>query len=166
MTRTRILALAIALATPLAWAQDATPPAGEAAQASKALPGDAAPADPAPAAMTMPQVRAALEAQGYTGVNDIEFEDGMWKADARSADGQRVDLRMDAAGRHVWPDDGVSNLSEADVRARLSAAGYTAVGDVEFDDGMWEARAEDAQGRRMKLVIDPAEGRVVGESRD
>ena len=31
-------------------------------------------------ALTAPQVRAQLEAQGYTKVKDLEFEDGMWKA--------------------------------------------------------------------------------------
>ena len=46
-------------------------------------------------ALAAAQVRATLEAQGYTRVNDIEFDDGMWEADARSADGKRVDLRLD-----------------------------------------------------------------------
>lgn len=117
-------------------------------------------------AMTAPQVRAELEAQGYTRVNDVEFEDGVWKADARSADGQRVELRIDPATGKVYPEDAVAQLSEADVRAKLSAAGYTKVDDVEFDDGMWTAEAEDAEGRKLDLVLDPDTGRVVGSERD
>ena len=50
----------------------------------------------AQAGMTEAQVRASLESQGYTKVNDVKFEDGVWKADARSANGNRVDLRIDA----------------------------------------------------------------------
>lgn len=120
----------------------------------------------ADAPLTAPEVRAALEAKGYTHINDVEFDDGMWEADARSADGQRVDLRVDPATGEVYPEDRVSRLGEADVRARLAAAGYGNVHDVEFDDGVWTAEAEDAQGRDVKLTLDPDSGDVVGEERD
>ena len=138
----------LALATSLAFA------------AGTALAQDAA------SAMTAPQVRASLEAQGYTKVNDVEFEDGVWKADARSADGQRVELRIDPATGKVYPEDAVAQLGEADVRARLSAAGYLKIEDVEFEDGMWTAEAEDANGRELKLTLDPDTGDVVGKARD
>lgn len=117
-------------------------------------------------AMTAAQVRAALEAKGYTKVNDVEFEDGVWQADARSADGQRVDLRIDPATGEVYPEDRVAQLGEADVRAKLAAAGYSDIHDVEFDNGMWTAEADDANGREMKLTLDPDTGRVVGKDRD
>ncbi len=134
--------------------------------ASFALAGAAMAQDSAADAMTAPQVRAALEAQGYTKVNDIEFDDGMWKADARSADGQRVELRIDPATGKVFPEDAVAQLGEADVRAKLTAAGYSNIHDVEFDDGLWTADAEDANGRDLKLSLDPDTGRVVGTERD
>ena len=37
---------------------------------------------------------------------------------------------------------------------------------MKFDDGMWEAEADNAQGVRMDLKLDPQDGRVVSESRD
>lgn len=138
------LGLAFALCVPAAMAQDA------------------ATAD----AMTAPEVRAALEAQGYTRINDVEFDDGMWKADARSADGQRVELRIDPATGKVYPEDAVARLGEADVRAKLAAAGYSNVHDVEFDDGVWTAEAEDESGNDVELTLDPDTGRVVGRDRD
>ena len=128
--------------------------------------GAVAQQEPAGDAMTTAEVRASLESQGYTSVNDVEFEDGVWKADARSADGQRVDLRIDPATGKVYPEDAVAQLGEADVRARLSAAGYANVHDVEFDDGMWTADAEDADGRALELTMDPDTGKVVGKDRD
>lgn len=128
--------------------------------------GAAAAQDANADAMTAPQVRAALEAQGYTKVNDVEFEDGMWQADARSADGQRVELRIDPATGAVYPEDRVAQLGEADVRAKLAAAGYGNIHDVEFDDGVWTAEADDANGREVKLTLDPDTGRVVGKERD
>ena len=139
MKRAVMLGAALAMAANLAWAQDA---------------------------MTSTQVRAKLEAQGYTSVNDVKFEDGMWKADARSANGNRVDVRLDATTGEVYPDEQVANLSEADVRARLAAAGYTNVHDVDYEDGIWNAEAEDPTGKDVELKVDPKSGKVIGKEKD
>ncbi|WP_407353840.1 PepSY domain-containing protein [Luteimonas sp. R10] len=117
-------------------------------------------------AMTEAQVRATLEAQGYTSVNDIEFDNGMWEADARSADGNRVDLRLDPRTGEVYPEDQVSNLTEADVQAQLATAGYTNVHDVDFEDGIWTAEADDSTGREVEVRIDPRSGEVIGKEKD
>ena len=118
------------------------------------------------APLTEAQVRARLTEQGYTKVNDVKFEDGVWKADARSAEGEHVDLRLDAKTGQVYPDQQVANLSEADVRARLSAAGYTNVHDVDYEDGIWNAEADDPAGKDVELKIDPATGKVIGKEKD
>ena len=120
----------------------------------------------AQAGLTQAQVRAKLESQGYTKVNDLKFEDGVWKADARSADGNRVDVRIDAATGEVFPDEQVANLSEADVRAKLAAAGYTNVHDVDYEDGIWNAEADDPEGKDVELKIDPKTGKVIGKEKD
>ena len=120
----------------------------------------------AQAGLTEAQVRTKLEAQGYTKVNDVKFEDGVWKADARSADGNRVDLRIDAATGEVFPDELVANLTEADVRAKLAAAGYTNVHDVDYEDGVWNAEADDPAGKDVELKIDPRTGKVIGKEKD
>lgn len=117
-------------------------------------------------ALTAAQVRAKLEAQGYTKVNDMEFEDGVWKADARSADGNRVEVRIDPATGAVFPADQVATLSEADVRAQLAAAGYTNVHDVDYEDGIWNAEADDPAGKDVELKIDPDTGKVIGKEKD
>ena len=62
-------------------------------------------------ALTESQVRAQLTAQGYTNVNDVEFEDGVWKADARSADGNRMEVRINAESGEVYPSTQVAQLS-------------------------------------------------------
>lgn len=139
MTRAVMLGAVLAMAANLAWAQDA---------------------------MTSTQVRAKLEAQGYTSVNDVKFEDGVWKADARSANGNRVDVRLDGTTGEVYPDEQVANLSEADVRARLAAAGYTNVHDVDYEDGIWNAEADDPTGKDVELKIDPKSGKVIGKEED
>jgi len=116
--------------------------------------------------MTEAQVRARLEAQGYDKVNDVKFEDGVWKADARSANGNRVEVRVDPQDGTVRPDELVATLSEADVRARLAAAGYTNVHDVDYEDGIWNAEADDPAGKDVELKIDPDTGKVMGKEKD
>jgi len=123
---------------------------------------DATPKEP----LTQQQVRARLAEQGYTKIDDVKFEDGVWKADARSAEGHDVDVRLDAKTGQVYPDKQVANLGEADVRARLSAAGYTNVHDVDFDNGIWNAEADDPSGKDVKLKLDPATGKVIGKEKD
>ncbi|MGN6151884.1 MAG: PepSY domain-containing protein [Lysobacteraceae bacterium] len=117
-------------------------------------------------ALTGAQVKASLEAHGYTHVNDVKFRDGIWKADARSADGNRVDVRIDPKTGEIFPDEEVANLSEADVKARLSAAGYTGIHDVSFRNGIWNAKADNAAGVELELRLDPATGEVIGQDKD
>lgn len=113
-------------------------------------------------AMTEPQVQSQLTAQGYTKVHDLKFKNGMWYAEAKSANGDRVDLRIDARTGQVYPGEQVSQLSKQDVRASLETQGYTNVHDVEFEDGMWKAKADNPAGNRVKLKIDATSGKVIG----
>lgn len=113
-------------------------------------------------ALTEPQVQGQLTAQGYTRVHDLKFKDGMWYAEAKSANGKRVDLRIDAKTGQVYPDEQVSQLSRQDVHAALETQGYTHVHDVDFEDGMWTAKARNPAGNHVKLKIDPTSGKVIG----
>lgn len=112
-------------------------------------------------AMTEPQVNNQLTEQGYTKVHDLEFKDGMWHAKARSADGDHVNLRIDASTGTVYPDEQVSRLSKKDVRASLETQGYTHVHDIDFDDGIWNAKARNPAGAKVKLKIDANSGKVI-----
>jgi len=122
----------------------------------------ASPAAMAQQALTEPQVRAQLTAEGYTDIHDLKFKDGMWKAEADSANGKGIDVRIDASTGKIYPDAQVSTLSRHDVEAALETQGYTRVHDVDYDDGIWKAKAENAAGHKVKLRIDPHTGKVVG----
>ncbi len=119
-----------------------------------------------PRTLTEPQLRQLLEQQGFTRIDDLEFEDGMWETDATSADGNRVDVRIDAATGKVFAEDMVSALSAEDIKARLTAAGYSNVHDLDYDDGVWEADAERADGKNVNIRVDPANGRILGVEND
>ncbi|HEV2539732.1 MAG TPA: PepSY domain-containing protein [Frateuria sp.] len=111
--------------------------------------------------MTEARVRETLIHQGYTKIDDVKFDDGLWHAKARSADGSHVKLRIDPKTGQVYPDKEVSHLSEDDVRAALATQGYTHVHDVDFDDGLWKAKAHDKNDHRVKVTVDPSSGRVI-----
>ena len=120
------------------------------------------------------QVRERLVAAGYTQIEDLEFDDGVWEAEARNAAGQRVDLVIHPVTGVILletPDGSgsapVGVLTAAQIRAALEAAGYTQIRDLEYDnDGYWEADARNAQGQRVELRIDPRTGAVLREERD
>jgi len=113
-------------------------------------------------ALTEPQVRSELTEQGYTKVHDLKFKDGMWRAEAKSANGKHVDVRIDASTGKVYPARQVSTLSRHDVEAALETQGYTRVHDVDYDDGIWKAKAENPAGHKVKLRIDAGTGKVIG----
>jgi hypothetical protein len=116
--------------------------------------------------MTEPQVRALLTEKGYTRIDDLDFEDGAWETDATSADGNRVDVRVDPASGKVFAEALVSTLSEDDVKAKLSAEGYSQVHDVDFDDGVWKAEAERDNGKNVEIHLDPKDGRILHVEND
>ncbi|MEP7185045.1 MAG: PepSY domain-containing protein [Rhodanobacter sp.] len=55
--------------------------------------------DEAPSKLNKDEVTAHLVTAGYQDVDDVEFEDGLWTAEAKTAHGQDVKLLVD-------PDDG------------------------------------------------------------
>ncbi|HET7591858.1 MAG TPA: PepSY domain-containing protein [Rhodanobacteraceae bacterium] len=61
----------------------------------------------APSRLNEDEVKAKLTAQGYQNVHDVEFDDGLWSADATNPQGEDVDLLVD-------PDDGSVVASDHD----------------------------------------------------
>ncbi len=53
-----------------------------------------------------------------------------------------------------------ADLSAADVQAKLRAAGYTQVHQLEREDGLWEADVTRADGSVDEVIIDPANGEI------
>lgn len=50
-------------------------------------------------------IRAQLEAAGYTNIRDLDREGGIWEADATSPDGLDVDLRIAADDGSILEED-------------------------------------------------------------
>ncbi len=49
----------------------------------------------APSKLNQDEVKAKLTAQGYQNIDHVKFDKGLWKADAKNAQGKDVDLLVD-----------------------------------------------------------------------
>ena len=117
-------------------------------------------------AMTEVDVRALLASKGFTEINDVAFKEGTWTADAKSADGNHVELKIDAATRNIYSDDEVATIGKDQIIIKVQAAGYTNVHDVEMEDGVWKAEANDSKGNDVELKLDPNDGHIIGSKED
>ena len=81
-------------------------------------------------------------------------------------DGDRVDVRINPASGDVMAEKLVSDLSENDVKAKLTAAGYSKIHDVDFDDGVWKAEAERADGNDVEIHLAANTGEIIHVEND
>ena len=145
-TRNQLLAFALALAV-----------SGSAfAQAAPANTGSA---------LTEADVRALLANAGYTEVNDVEFKEGVWTADGKSADGNHIEVKVGNDGK-ILPDKAVATISKDEIIIKAQEAGYKNVHDVDFEGGVWKVEAEMADGTDVELKMDPNDGRILGSEQD
>ena len=164
-TRSTLLSVALAAAlcgaAPLAFAQ-ATVATPVAAPAPMTPPETTKATSP----MTEADVRALMATEGYTKVNDVHFKEGVWTADAKSADGNHVEVKVDSATGKIIPDEHVAKVSKDQVIIKVQDAGYTNVHDVDFEGGVWKVEANDSAGADVELKVDPQDGHILGSERD
>ena len=53
-----------------------------------------------------------------------------------------------------------------DVKAKVTAAGYSKVHDVDYDDGVWKADAERDDGKNIEVRVDAKDGRILAVDND
>lgn len=53
-----------------------------------------------------------------------------------------------------------ADLTAADVQAKLRAAGYTQVHELDREDGVWEADVTRADGTVDDVIVDPSNGEI------
>ena len=119
--------------------------------------GAVAAADTGPADVT-----ATLNAAGYADVRELEFEDGVWEAEVRRANGLWSEVAVDAETGEVFDAMSTRPLIDADaVLAAIERAGYRQVHDHDRDGALWDAEAIDAAGTRVELRISGYDGHIV-----
>ena len=133
-----------------------------------AFAGSAAAQEVAPntgSALTEADVRALMVNQGYTEINDVEFKEGVWTADGKSADGNHVEIKVDNTGK-IIPDTTVATITKDQIILKAQEAGYKNVHDVDFEGGVWKVEAETADGTDVELKMDPNDGHIMGSEAD
>ncbi len=61
---------------------------------------------------------------------------------------------------------GPQMMTQDQIAEKVLAQGYTKVIRMEMEDGMYEVKATDKDGKRVKLNVDPKNGNVVGIHKD
>lgn len=121
---------------------------------------------PPSGALTEEGIKTAIADAGFKEVKDLEFKDGVWRSKARGGNKQWVKLCVGPVNGKVYVDDAPSKLNKDEVSAKLAAAGYQNVDDVEYEHGLWSAEAKTEHGDKVELLVDPDDGSVVAKSRD
>lgn len=62
--------------------------------------------------------------------------------------------------------EAATELTSVQVIEKLASLGYTAIDEVEKDDGVWEVEATAPNGTRVELELDRKDGRILKEERD
>lgn len=123
-------------------------------------------AQPPEGALDEAHVKTAIADAGFKQVKGLKFEDGVWKSKARGGNKQWVHLAVGPINGKVYVDDAPSKLNEDEISAKLAAAGYQNVHDVDYKHGLWSVDAKTAKGEDVDLLVDPDDGSVVAKSRD
>ena len=135
------------------------------AQSAPATPPTPPPTTQAASPLVEADIRKLLTDAGYTEINDVKFAEGVWTADAKSADGNHVELKIDSDGK-IIPDQPVANITKDQIIVKMQDAGYTKVHDVEFEGGVWKAEATDSKGKDVEVKLDPTDGHILGSEED
>ena len=117
-------------------------------------------------ALTENDVKTAIANAGYKEVKGLKFKDGVWRAKARGGNDKWMKLAVGPVSGTVYPADAPSRLNQDEIAAKLAAAGYQNVKDIDFDHGLWSAEAKTAHGDDVDLLVDPNNGSVIAKSRD
>ena len=127
---------------------------------------------PFPVAAQLPQplseveLRALLLSRGFTDIESVRFDDGLWAATANAPDGGRAALHVHPNSGAIFLDDANPQLDAAAIEERLAGIGYRDIHAVEFEDGVWKAEAESPDGRELQVFVDPTAGEILAERSD
>lgn len=113
------------------------------------------------------EITDTLRSAGYAEVRELEYDDGLWEAEVRRANGLWGEVAVDPASGEVF--DALSSrplIELPQVLASLERAGFRQVHDLDREGALWDAEAYDAQGMRVELRISGYDGRILNVRHD
>lgn len=107
--------------------------------------------------MSSDEIRERLEAQGFTDVEDLDRDGGMYQARA-SRDGQTYVLQLDAETGAIQR----HRLTASSIRDMLEEEGYSEISDLQREGDIYRVQAR-RNGEEVTLQVDATTGAVRSE---
>lgn len=113
----------------------------------------------------MSSILQNLQIHGYFIVRKIEFENGMYQAEAINGRGKRVKIKISPkTGEVAVPEVTDNHLTALDVAKKLEAAGYTTIYKIKADDKKYNVEALDnSTAEKIELNVDSKTGEISKE---
>jgi uncharacterized membrane protein YkoI len=109
-----------------------------------------------------------LQKAGYSNVQKIEYEHGVYKVEMLNDQGYKTKLRMDATTgtilKPVTTTKNITNLQQ--IVKNLQNAGYRNIRKIEMEQGQYKVTAYDNQGQKIKLKVNAATGNIDSRKHD
>lgn len=113
--------------------------------------------------INMEKILSSLQTAGCTAIKEIEYDDGVYKADAVCAQGQYVKIRLDSAtGKIISPKlSNEKRLSMMEAVKAVEAVGYTHIYKIETKSQYYKIKAIDsASNKKVELEVNATTGKI------
>ncbi len=113
------------------------------------------------APLTMVAVLKLLDQAGYKHIHNIEFDHDVYKVETFDAQGEKLTFKV-AAVNGVIPAQAkpVTYITMLAAAEKLQADGYKVIHEVEFEHGMYKAKALNEKGKKVKVIVNALTGVV------
>ena len=101
-----------------------------------------------------------LKAKGYVGLREVELDDNVYKADVVTAEGEALDVKVNATtGEVMSPKATPNHLSIVDVAKKVEEAGYR-ITKIKAEGEAYKVRALDKDGKKAALKVNAMTGEI------
>lgn len=104
--------------------------------------------------LSVQQLREIVEREGFVWDNDWEREDRYYEVEARDANGEEVELKIDFAGNVIEIELDGPRYDQAGLRTIVESAGYEWHGGVDRKGKHFEVNATNPFGESVELHVD------------
>lgn len=104
-----------------------------------------------------------LKNSGYVLVKEVELDGNTYKVVARNSAGDKVKFKVDAQTGTIPADVAAKpekRLTMLEAVAKIKDSGYTYIQKVEFEDGKYNVKAFDKDGKKIEFHINPMNGNI------
>ncbi|EDO66965.1 conserved hypothetical protein [Francisella tularensis subsp. holarctica FSC022] len=112
-------------------------------------------------ALPLAKVVNNIYSQGYSGINKIEFDDGVYKATVINKDGQEQYLYIDPTTAAVpVPKQDTKEINMSQAIAAVSQDRCKNITSVEHYNGAYKVECLDANSQQVEVLVDAVSGKI------